>query len=158
MTPASASALITRFYTAFAQHDAAGMAACYHPQSHFTDEIFDLHGDDAPRMWHMLCSRGRDMAVEFNGIASDGTTARAHWEARYTFSATGRPVHNIVDAHFKFRNGLIVRHVDHFDFWRWARQALGAPGWLLGWSGVLKRKVQANAAAGLAEFKAKAVD
>ena len=59
---------------------------------------------------------------------------------------------NRIDARFEFRDGLIVRHVDRFDFWRWARQALGAPGWALGWSGWLRAKVRRRAAAGLAAF------
>ena len=80
---------------------------------------------------------------------------RAHWDARYTFSATGRKVLNRIDASFEFRDGLIVRHVDRFPFWTWARQALGAPGLLLGWSGFLRAKVRATAAKNLAAFKAK---
>ncbi len=60
---------------------------------------------------------------------------------------------NRIDATFAFRDGLIVRHQDHFDFARWARQALGLPGLLLGWSSFLQNKVRAQAAAGLASFK-----
>ena len=48
---------------------------------------------------------------------------------------------------------LVIRHVDRFDFWRWSRQALGAPGWLLGWTSLLRGKVRAQAAKGLAAFK-----
>ena len=40
----------------------------------------------------------------------------AHWEADYTFSATKRKVHNVVDARFELRDGLIVKHTDVFDF------------------------------------------
>ena len=72
--------------------------------------------------------------------------------ARYTFSATGRKVLNRIDASFEFRDGLIVRHIDRFDFWRWSRQALGTPGLLLGWTGFLRGKVRAKAAASLAAF------
>ena len=149
------AALIDRFYAALAHKDWAAMAACYHPEVHFSDEAFDLHGADAGLMWRMLCTRGKDMTLEYNGIEADDSTGRAHWEARYTFSATGRKVHNVIDANFTLRDGLIVRHVDRFDFWRWSRQALGAPGWLLGWSGLLQRKVRDNAAKGLSDFKAK---
>ena len=53
---------------------------------------------------------------------------RAHWDATYTYSATGRRVDNRIDATFAFRDGLIVRHDDRFDLWRWARQALGVQG------------------------------
>ena len=123
------------------------MAACYHPEVHFSDEAFDLRGHDAALMWQMLCSRGRDMQVEYSQVVADDNTGSAHWEARYTFSTTGRAVHNIIDARFGFRDGLIVRHVDHFNAWRWSRQALRWPGLLLRWSGFLKRKVRATAAA-----------
>lgn len=149
------AALIQRFYAAFGQRDWAGMAACYHPEVHFTDEVFDLRGADAGMMWRMLCTNGKDLTLETSGIAADGNGGQAHWDARYTFSATGRKVLNRIDARFEFRDGLIVRHVDRFDFWAWARQALGLPGVLLGWSGALRAKVQAKAAKSLADFKAK---
>ncbi len=103
-------------------------------------------------MWRMLCAGGRDLTLEFSAVSADARTGSAHWDARYTFAATGRKVLNRIDASFEFRDGLIVRHVDRFDFWRWSRQALGVPGWLLGWSGFLRRKVRQRAAAGLATF------
>jgi len=145
--------LIERFYVAFARRDWAGMAACYHPEVHFSDAVFDLHGADAGMMWRMLLTNGRDLTLEYSGVGADERTGRAHWDARYTFSATGRKVLNRIDASFEFRDGLIVRHVDRFDFWLWARQALGLPGLLLGWSGFLRNKVQGRAAAGLAAFR-----
>lgn len=148
--------LIERFYAAFARRDWSAMAACYHPEVHFTDEVFDLHGADASLMWRMLCTSGRDLQVSASGVSADGAAGRAHWDARYTFSATGRRVLNRIDAEFGFRDGLIVRHVDRFDFWRWSRQALGLPGWLLGWSRSLRDKVRARAAANLKAFRAQA--
>ena len=66
------------------------MAACYHPEVHFSDEVFDLRGADAGLMWRMLCTSGRDLVIEPSGIAADERTGRAHWDARYTFGATGR--------------------------------------------------------------------
>lgn len=148
--------LIERFYAAFGQRDWAGMAACYHPEVHFSDEVFDLHGADAGLMWRMLCTNGRDLVIEASGIAADERAGQAHWDARYTFGASGRKVLNRIDARFEFRDGLIVRHVDRFPFWTWARQALGAPGLLLGWSGFLRRRVRSGAAKNLAAFKARA--
>ncbi len=144
--------LIERFYLAFSRRDSAAMAICYHPEVHFSDEVFDLQGAEVGNMWRMLCTNGRDLTLEFSAISADAQTGRAHWDARYTFSATGRKVLNRIDASFEFRDGLIVRHVDRFDFWRWSRQALGVPGWLLGWSGFLRRKVRAQAATNLAAF------
>lgn len=142
---------IERFYTAFAARDGAAMAACYHPEATFSDPVFEgLRGAEIGAMWTMLCERGTDLRVEWT--AAEDT---AHWEAWYTFSATGRKVHNVIDARFAFRDGLIVEHVDTFDFWRWSRQALGAPGWALGWTPFLRKKVGSTARGQLDRWMAK---
>lgn len=146
--------LIHAFYTAFAKRDAAGMAACYHTDIHFSDEVFiGLTGARAAAMWRMLCERGKDLRIEFRDVGADDSRGHAHWEAWYTFSATGRPVHNIIDARFEFRDGKIIRHLDSFDFPAWASQALGPMGKLLGWSSFLKNRVRAKAVAALHAFQ-----
>lgn len=61
-----------------------------------------------------------------------------------------------IDAQFSFNDGLITNHHDHFDFWVWSRQALGVPGWLLGWSPMLRRKLAARAASNLTAFRSQA--
>lgn len=153
---------IEAFYAAFAALDADAMAALYAEDVRFEDPAFALEGRDAVMaMWAMLCgnvrAKGReDWSLEAGAIRADAHEGSAHWEARYRFSATGRLVHNRIDACFVFRDGLVVRHVDRFDFWRWSRQALGAPGVLLGWSAFLRRKVRAQAAARLEAWRAKA--
>jgi len=144
--------LITTFYEAFARRDWSAMGACYHAEVHFSDPVFDLHGDQARLMWRMLCTRGKDLTLEFRDVAVESGVGRAHWDARYTFNATGRKVLNQIDARFEFRDGLIARHEDRFDFWRWAREALGLPGLLLG-AGFLRQKVRAQAAQNLRTFK-----
>jgi ketosteroid isomerase-like protein len=144
--------LITSFYQAFARRDWRLMGACYHRDVHFSDPVFDLHGDQARLMWQMLCTRGRDLELTFRDVRADAARGSAHWDATYTFSATGRRVLNRIDAAFTFRDGLIVRHRDTFDFQRWARQALGLAGLLLGWSPLLRGSVRAQAAKGLANF------
>ena len=70
--------LIERFYLALRRRDADTMAACYHPEVHFSDEAFDLHGDEAGLMWQMLCSRGKDMQLEYGQIVADDQTGSAH--------------------------------------------------------------------------------
>jgi ketosteroid isomerase-like protein len=147
--------LLNRFYTAFAKRDAETMAACYAPDARFDDEVFSLKGAEIGQMWRMLAATAREFSLEFRDVSADDQSGRAHWEAHYLFSATGRKVHNIIDAEFTFRNGLIAVHRDRFDFWRWSRQALGLPGVLLGWSPMLHKKVRAQAAARLAAFTAK---
>jgi len=127
--------LIRRFYTSFQKRDPGGMVACYHPDIEFSDEVFpDLKGPRAGAMWRMLSERAKDLKVEFADVEADDSVGQAHWEAWYTFSATGRQVHNKIDANFEFKDGKIIRHRDSFDFWAWASQALGPAGWLLGWS------------------------
>jgi ketosteroid isomerase-like protein len=148
--------LIERFYGAFAQRDGAAMAACYAPDIHFSDPVFtDLHGPEAGAMWRMLTERGTDLRVELLERSADGDGGSAHWRAHYTFTQTGRSVVNDVHATLRFGDGLIGEHVDDFDFHRWARQALGPSGLLLGWTPVLRSAVRRKARAGLDEFMAR---
>ena len=143
---------IEKFYSAFREKDYAGMIDCYHPDIHFRDEVFDLHGKSAGAMWHMLCSRGKDLQVSYGGIEAANNTGKAHWEATYTFSPTGRKVHNSISAEFEFRDGKIIHHQDSFNFWKWSAMALGPVGLLLGWSPGLRRKVARTAAKSLEAF------
>jgi len=145
--------LITRFYTCFQNRDGAGMAACYHPDIHFSDEVFpDLKGERAGAMWRMLCERGKDLKLTFSDVTADESKGSARWDAYYTFGQTGRMVHNRITAEFEFRDGKIWRHRDRFDFHAWSRQALGLPGLLLGWTGFMKNKVRATAGRGLDSY------
>jgi ketosteroid isomerase-like protein len=144
--------IIESFYRAFQRRDAEAMAALYRDDVRFSDPAFGpLDGEHARNMWRMLAERATDLELEFSNV----TDSSAHWEARYTFSQTGRKVHNIIDARFEFKDGKIARHDDVFDFWRWSRQALGVPGLILGWSPLLQNAVRKKALAGLAAFEAK---
>jgi ketosteroid isomerase-like protein len=147
--------LIERFYSAFNGRDGAAMAACYAPDVRFSDPVFpDLRGSDAGTMWRMLTSRATDLRIELLEHEADDERGSAHWVAHYTFAQTGRPVVNDVRASFRFGAGLIVQHSDEFDFHRWARQALGPSGLLLGWTPLMRNAVRRRAQAGLDEFKA----
>jgi len=143
---------IERFYRAFQQRDGDAMAACYGADATFHDPVFDLHGARVGAMWKMLCSRGADLRVEFANVAADDSGGSADWQAWYTFSGTGRHVHNIIRARFRLTDGMITEHVDEFDFWRWSRQALGPAGLLLGWTPLVRGKVRAQAAQALDRF------
>jgi len=129
------------------------MVACYAADATFSDPVFPaLKGEAARGMWRMLCARGKDLRVEFSAVQADDRTGSAHWEAWYTFSASGRRVHNIIDASFTFSNGLIASHVDHFDLYRWSRQAVGVKGVLLGWTPLVQNVVRRTAARSLEAF------
>jgi ketosteroid isomerase-like protein len=147
------AALIHRFYDSFAALDAAGMQACYHPEVVFHDPAFgELRGAEAGAMWAMLCARATDLQVSVSDVEADDARGRAHWDARYTFAQTGRPVLNRIDAEFEFRDGLIVRHTDRFDLWTWARQALGPAGLLLGWTPLIQGRVRSTARGALEKY------
>jgi ketosteroid isomerase-like protein len=148
--------LIRRFYDAFAARDGEAMAACYAPDARFSDPVFtDLEGEEPGAMWRMLTARADDLEVDLVEHEADGDRGSARWIARYTFTQTGRPVRNDVRASFRFSNGLIAEHRDEFDFYRWARQALGAPGLLLGWTPILRAATRRRARASLDEFMAR---
>lgn len=153
------AALITRFYEAFQVLDADTMVACYHPEVVFSDPVFpNLVGPRAGAMWKMLTGRASDLKVDFSAVQADDRSGSAHWEAHYTWSGTGRPVHNIIEARFDFEEGLIRSHTDSFDLWRWTRQALGATGLLLGWTPMVQNKVRGTAEYGLSRFLEKQGD
>lgn len=144
--------LIETFYRAFSKKDFKAMGACYHPEASFRDEVFYLKGKEIAAMWHMLCTRGKDLEVQHSDVEAADTIGSAHWEAWYTFTQTGKKVHNVIEARFTFRDDKIFKHVDSFSFYRWARQAFGFPGILFGWTPYLRNKVQAAAMGNLRKF------
>lgn len=146
--------LIQRFYGAFAQLDGDAMAACYTPTAHFSDPVFtDLRDEEPGAMWRMLTGRAQDLKVTLAEHEADDERGSAHWLADYTFR-TGRKVHNDVRAELRFQGGLIAEHRDSFSFYAWSRQALGPIGLALGWTPIVRGKVQREARSGLDEFLA----
>lgn len=132
------------------------MAACYHPDAQFADPAFpDLRGKHPGAMWRMLIEGATALDITFTDVKGEAGKGSAHWEAVYPFSQTGRRVHNRIDAEFEFKDGLIWRHRDRFDFHAWSRMALGMPGLLLGWTPMLRNKVQRMAGERLKKFIAK---
>jgi ketosteroid isomerase-like protein len=145
--------LINRLYRAFSARDHETMARCYASDARFSDPVFtDLRGPEVAVMWRMLCRRATDLKIEFTDARASGASGSAHWEAWYTYTATGRPVHNVIDATFTFRDGLIATHRDDFGLYRWARQALGPTGLLLGWTPFVQRTIRRKAKEALASL------
>lgn len=148
--------LITKFYTAFKNKDVAVMQDCYSDQATFSDPVFtDLNAAQVRAMWAMLIKSGKDMRVEFSAVKATENGATAHWDAHYTFSATGRKVWNQVDAQFIIENGKIIQHRDQFDFYTWSKQSLRLTGKLLGWTSFLRNKVKKQASDKLAAYMSK---
>lgn len=142
--------VLERFYSAFAQRDWAAMGTCYHAGARFSDPVFPALDEAQVRaMWRMLLTSGTDLRISYTVLKADSNSGEVRWEAWYTFSKTKRPVHNIITSSFVLKDDRILVQNDHFDFWRWSRQALGASGLLLGWSPMVRNKVQGIAAANL---------
>jgi hypothetical protein len=148
-------ALITKFYSAFANADAKTMSECYHPKVHFIDPAFGLlKGDQVSKMWEMLLSKSKgNLKIEFSNVKADYSTGSASWTAAYNFSKTNRKVINKIIAEFVFQDGLIIKHTDSFDVWKWSKQAFGTIGYLIGWTGFFQKKVQKQALLSLQKFQ-----
>jgi ketosteroid isomerase-like protein len=144
--------VIRELYEALDRHDGETMARLYAPDARFEDPAFGkLTGSEAGDMWRMLTGRSKDLSVELAEHEATGDHGKAHWIATYTFS-TGRHVVNDIRARFQFREGLIVDHRDSFNFHKWARQALGPTGWILG-APPFNLLVRRRALGDLAEFR-----
>ena len=146
--------IITKFYTAFQQLDYKTMNSCYSDDIVFNDPAFGiLRGYEAKAMWEMLCRNAKDFSLTFSNIQIlDNEYATCNWIATYTFSKTGRKVVNNIKAHMMLKDGKIIEHSDAFKLSKWAAQALGFKGVLLGWTGFMKRKIQQNARKNLIAF------
>jgi len=145
--------LIQNFYNAFASGDSEAMVSIYADDIEFQDPAFGpLKSDNAKNMWRMLL-KTPGIKISASNIKADGQTGSADWVAEYTFSLTGRKVINKVHAEFIFSNDKIVKHTDTFSFWKWASQAFGLKGFLLGWTPLMKNKVRQQALARLNKFQ-----
>jgi|TARA_Y100000385_G_C13104310_1_gene646571 predicted alpha-1,6-mannanase (GH76 family) len=137
-------ALIGSFYSSFSNLNRAGMTKCYHRDIHFLDSAFgNLHGEDVSKMWEMLIARSKgNLEISFSDIWVDENYGGAKWVAKYKFG--NRPVTNFVTARFKFSEGKILEHSDHFDLWKWSRQAIGPIAYLIGWTGFFQKRLRAK--------------
>ena len=145
--------VIHTFYTDFQGLDYRGMQEAYHVDAEFSDPVFGLlSSQEVKAMWQMLVTRSTDLKISFSDVQASGSIGKCHWEAWYTFSKTGRPVHNIINASFEFRDGKIYRHDDSFSLWKWSRQALGTSGLFMGWAPWLQNKVRNSARRSLVAF------
>ena len=148
MTGEQTRQALARFYEALARRDAATMAAAYAPDAAFDDPVFQLRGPTS-------AGCGSRFSAAPASSRSTGRSARAEpdrgevaWTARYLFGGK-RPVVNVIESDVRFRDGQIVEQTDRFDFPRWAAQALGPPGRLLGGFEWFRRSVARKARRGI---------
>lgn len=148
--------ILSTLLNALKARDGATMASLYHPEATFEDEVFRLKGAEIGAMWQMLCQRGKDLELTYSGLNSPSQgEGHVHWEPVYSFSGTGRKVHNRIDTVVELKDGKIWRQRDRFNFWRWSMQALGPAGLALGWTPLLRNKVKATARQTLDAFMSK---
>ena len=148
--------LIEKFYKAFNDLDAETMVSCYHDDIVFEDPAFGvLKGEHAGNMWRMLCAtqKDQDFKITYSDINSIENTGNAKWEAIYTFSKTGRKVHNKIIAEFEFKDGKIIKHTDRFNLHQWAKQALGFKGLMLGKTRYFRNKLKHQTRSILTKFE-----
>jgi ketosteroid isomerase-like protein len=148
--------LITRFYEALNRKDYTTMQQMYADNASFSDSVFvNLNSKEVRAMWEMLLTSAKDLTVVVSDIKATDDTGECKWEAFYTFTATGRKVHNIIFANFVFSHGKIVKHTDRFDLYRWSKMAFGFSGLLLGFTGFFQNKVRMTALSRLHKFMEK---
>lgn len=149
--------LIHKFYTAFANSDSVAMCECYHSKIQFSDPVFGLlNHEQVCAMWQMLIKNGKGaIQIEYSDIEVNGCIGKVKWIATYNFSKTNRKVINVIYTQFQFQDGLILKHTDNFDIWKWAKQALGWTGYLFGWTGYMHNKIQQQALVALKKNSAK---
>ena len=150
--------LIEKFYSSFQDHNAAGMIECYHQQVSFQDPGFgELEGiERVGGMWEMLLERSKgNLVIHYDSVMADEVGGYCHWEAHYPFSQTGRKVHNKIQATFRFEDGKIIEHHDHFNLWKWSHMALGIQGLLLGWTPFVQGKIRSMAVGQLDKYLSK---
>ena len=145
MTPNETT--IIKFYTALANANVAEVRECYHADIQFRDPAFGLlKGEEVSQMWKMLIERSKGtIKIEYSEVQANEHLGSAFWIAKYNFSKTNRSVINSIASKFHFQDGLIIKHTDDFDIWKWSKQALGIRGLLLGWTGFMQKKIQEQA-------------
>ena len=146
--------IIENFYKSFAAGDYQGMIKHYHADVVFNDPAFGtLSAKKAIKMWEMLLSNKEAAPqISFSNIKADNTQGSVDWKAEYFFGPKKRKVVNQIHANFSFQDGKIIKHTDDFSVWKWSSQALGLTGSILGWTPMVKSKIQKMANGKLAKF------
>lgn len=153
---AAAAALVARFFEAWGRLDAESLVACLHPEISFSDPMFpNLRREQVPAMWQMLIAsmalHPADFSLRHDIVFLEERKAQVHWQVRFR-NVAGRRIHHKALATLTFWDDRIVRHVDGYPFYGWARQSLGLSGKLLGWNKSYREAVQSAARKQLAVF------
>jgi ketosteroid isomerase-like protein len=145
VTPQETREVLTRFYEALSRRDGETMASLYANDATFEDAVYEVKGEDVGRMWRGLMAKAKTLTISYTIAKAGSGTGTVEWTARYVFPGGG-PVVNVILSELELENGLIVRQRDSFDFRRWAAQALGTKGKVLGRFEWFRRIVSRTAA------------
>ena len=137
------SEVVESFYKAFQNQDSEAMASFYSKDIIFKDPVFgELRGNDVKDMWRFLIERSNgNIDITFSILNEENNIVNVHWEAKYHFSKTKRFVHNKVNAIIEVQDGKIVKHIDHFNFYRWSRMAFGSIAYFIGFTTFFQKKI-----------------
>jgi ketosteroid isomerase-like protein len=146
-----AKLIMEMFYAAFAKRDFQTMQSLYAEEAIFSDPVFkDLNAIEVRAMWQMLIERGKDLKVTHTNVeVLDDGHATCTWRAAYSFGIKKRTVVNEIKGTMEIQNGRIIAHTDVFSLHKWASQALGISGVLLGWAPFFQKAIQSKARSGL---------
>lgn len=149
--------VLLKFYAAFSKGNSTEMASFYHVDAIFSDPVFDnLNYAEVIAMWEMLLKRSNgNLLINFSNIESSNEKGSLTWTATYEFSQTKRKVSNKIKANFEFKDGLIHKHSDSFNLWKWSGMALGWKGYILGWTPFFQQKIREKASKSLANYMKK---
>ncbi|WP_418263050.1 nuclear transport factor 2 family protein [Flavobacterium faecale] len=146
---------IHQFYSILSAGDTASLSEFYAPDVKFRDPIFGLlTGKDVFAMWTMLIEKGKgNLHIKLSDTKADDYLGATQWTATYTYGPNNNKVVNTIQANFHFKDGLIIKHTDDFDIWKWSKQALGFKGFLFGWTGYMQHKIHKKALESLRKYK-----
>lgn len=134
--------MLNELFNCLNEKDHQRMAAYYDPDARFEDIAFNLRGRKRIHaMWHMISET--DLRASFKVLHADDRSGDVDLTDDYTFSDTGRGVHNPIRSRFRFRDGVIVEQRDECDALRWGIQALGPVKGRLSWLFPAKRRSMA---------------
>jgi hypothetical protein len=143
--------VVDRFFGAFAKADPVAMHDCLHEQISYSDPLFpDLRGGRVGLRWHWLLRHATEVKLQYQVMFADDRKTQAKVELSYRWR--GRAVALPILSTFALWDDLIVRHVDEYPYWLYARQVHGASGLVLGKFAWVQSVVQRRAAAEIDEL------
>jgi hypothetical protein len=143
--------VVERFFLAYSKADPVLMSACLHPQISYSDPLFpDLRGVRVGLRWHWQLRHATDFKLQKQIIFLDERKAQLKLDIAYLWHR--RAVHHQVLSTLTIWDDMIVRHVDEYPYWQYAKQAQGLAGYVFGGFGWAQSVVQRRAAAAVEDL------